>query len=620
MKALKFAGMFLLPVNMLFATTYYASPDGAGTGTSPSNPCSITDGFSKIKNAAHTLVLARGRYRLPSALSLPAVKSTTEQTVVMGETGNPADVILDAQLYNEVMRLDFSCLITGVTMMNGSSSPIPNSSYFMRPASGVRISYGDNTYGPSIVSNCVITCCTNTFNKYHTYPNDGGEYSGKQAYGGAVYVGHNGVLVDSVVSNNMSCLYSGGVLVSSNSTVRGCTIAGNTAVNGGAGMFCDYNAGNALVEDCIFSNNTITATRGSGGGLDCRADGASLTLTNCTFVGNTATLGAGLDAVGDVVVSCVKCNFVDNSAGGHGAGVRLATTAVVRLDGCTFDGNRQTAERYSPKDGTDPSADYAGGGGVFVQTQSDGGFVSISNCVFRNNSAQSRGGGFGHTWLSSVYGEIVNCVFTNNSSYRQGGGMVLRENTARADRPFVIRNSLFAFNRTTGAGSVDSSGGGVHFVSYGNPILDSCTIVSNNCGRSDLSGGLHHRWGGTVKNCIIAFNTKAGKTETGTAWCLVDPNNTSALVPSAYVNSCAWPAAEGAFLAANGCVNADPKFRDAAHGDFSLKASSPCRDAGVYEDWMATARDVMGMPRIFGPAVDMGCYEHIPRGMLIGFW
>jgi len=123
MKTTKLIGLVIaLGVMPVMATTYYAAPDGTGTGASPSNPCSITDGFTKIKNAAHTLVLARGRYRLPSALSLPAVKSTTEQTVVMGETGNPADVILDAQLYNEVMRLDFSCLITGVTMMNGSSS------------------------------------------------------------------------------------------------------------------------------------------------------------------------------------------------------------------------------------------------------------------------------------------------------------------------------------------------------------------------------------------------------------------------------------------------------------------------------------------------------------------
>ena len=221
--------------------------------------------------------------------------------------------------------------------------------------------------------------------------------------------------------------------------------------------------------------------------------------------------------------------------------------------------------------------------------------------------------------MESVYGEIVNCRFLGNSSRRQGGGAVLREETVRTDRPFVIRNCLFAFNRTTGTGNIDSSGAGLHFVSKGNPVLDFCTIVSNDSGRAASSGGIHHRYGGTVKNSIVAFNTRAGEAESGTGWCFVDPNNTSVLVPSAYVNCCAWPAAEGAFLAANGCVNADPKFRDASSGDFALRATSPCRDTGVNEPWMSTLSDLVGNRRIAGSMPDMGCYEFVPRAFAISF-
>ena len=599
-------------VQTLFATTYYASPNGAGTGASPSDPCSIADGFAKIRKSAHTLVLARGRYLLSDALSLPAVESTTEQTVVMGETGNPADVILDAHGASEVMRLDFSCLVTGVTMLNGSNVPYTgnNSTQASKhPATGVRISYNDNIYGPSVVSNCVIACCTNNYAS--TY--------GASGHTAAVAVYDNGLLVDSVVTNNVALrYYGGGVMLRDGSEVRGCTIAGNKAVDGGAGVFCHSNAV-ARMLDCVISNNVATGSKGTGGGLDCRLARAFLTLANCTFVGNSAALGGGLDAVGAVEVSCEGCKFSGNRAAGHGGGLRLATTAVVRLDGCTFDGNQHTGYTWTGAGGEKP--DYAGGGGLFVQTQSAGGFVSVSNCVFCNNSSNSRGGGFGHTWQDSVYGEVVNCVFTNNSSYRQGGGMVLREtNTLARTRPFLIRNSLFAFNKTTGGSSIDSSGAGVHFVSYGNPILDSCTIVSNNSGRAESSGGLHHRYSGTVTNCIIAFNKRAGAAETGTAWCLCDPNNTSVLIPSAYVNSCAWPAAEGAFLAANGCVNIDPQFRDAAHGDFTLKAASPCRDAGVAESWMTKAVDLAGRQRVQGRSVDMGAYEYFPCGLQFIFW
>ena len=595
------------------AVTYYASPDGMGSGESADDPCSLSEGVKKIEKQASTLVLAAGRYFLGGEpVALTGIASTTEQTVIKGETGIPADVVLDAQGASEVMRMNYSVLIDGVTMLNGSNNPYTgnNSSQASKhPAAGVRISYTGNSYGPSIVSNCVIACCTNNYSDQYNL----------SRYTAAVAVYGNGLLVDSVVSNNVALrYYGGGVVLRDGAQVRRCTIAGNKADNGGAGVFCDTNA-TAIVADSVISNNVVTHTRGSGGGLDCRLAGASLMLTNCTFVGNTATVGAGLAASGDVEVKCMDCKFVGNTASGQGGGVRLAETAVVSLYGCEFDGNRQTEEKYSPNANVTASADYAGGGGVFVQTQSGDGFVSISNCVFRNNSTGSRGGGFGHTWMESVYGEIVNCRFLGNSSRRQGGGAVLREETVRTDRPFVIRNCLFAFNRTTGTGNIDSSGAGLHFVSKGNPVLDFCTIVSNDSGRAASSGGIHHRYGGTVKNSIVAFNTRAGEAESGTGWCLVDPNNTSVLVPSAYVNCCAWPAAEGAFLAANGCVNADPKFRDASSGDFALRATSPCRDTGVNEPWMSTLSDLVGNRRIAGSMPDMGCYEFVPRAFAISF-
>ena len=185
---------------------------------------------------------------------------------------------------------------------------------------------------------------------------------------------------------------------------------------------------------------------------------------------------------------------------------------------------------------------------------------------------------------------------------------------------FVIRNCRFAFNNATGTdtdSNLSSAGGGIYLVSHANPILDSCTIVANNSNNKNTSsgvklggGGLYHRRTGIVTNCVIALNTLEGSSDTGTGWCLNS---------SAYVNSCAWPAADGVFLAANGCVNADPKFNDAANGDFTLRVSSPCRDAGVNEGWMAAASDLGGNARIVGNAVDMGCFEFVPHGFIIFF-
>ena len=72
------------------------------------------------------------------------------------------------------------------------------------------------------------------------------------------------------------------------------------------------------------------------------------------------------------------------------------------------------------------------------------------------------------------------------------------------------------------------------------------------------------------------------------------------------------------FTAANGCVNAAPLFADAANGDFTLRPNSPCRNAGVLEDWMTDATDLAGSKRVSGRGVDMGCYElFVPSGLNI---
>ena len=52
---------------------------------------------------------------------------------------------------------------------------------------------------------------------------------------------------------------------------------------------------------------------------------------------------------------------------------------------------------------------------------------------------------------------------------------------------------------------------------------------------------------------------------------------------------------------------ADPKFADAANGDFRLQAGSPCIDKGgtAYGD-----TDLAGNPRVSNKKVDIGCYEY----------
>lgn len=68
----------------------------------------------------------------------------------------------------------------------------------------------------------------------------------------------------------------------------------------------------------------------------------------------------------------------------------------------------------------------------------------------------------------------------------------------------------------------------------------------------------------------------------------------------------------------SGNIAADPKFADAANGNYRLTAASPCANAGLNQDWMAAAVDLDGRPRLdrFTRRVDIGCYEHHFRGAM----
>jgi hypothetical protein len=89
--------------------------------------------------------------------------------------------------------------------------------------------------------------------------------------------------------------------------------------------------------------------------------------------------------------------------------------------------------------------------------------------------------------------------------------------------------------------------------------------------------------------------------------------------------SCAYPAPKqgtdtNPFTEANQCVSADPRFKDAANGDFTLALNSLCKNKGVIESWMDGAYDLAGEKRVFKDVPDIGCYELIyPWGLSIIF-
>ena len=214
------------------AATYYASPDGtASAAGTEADPFSLSTGISKVNGKSNTLILKSGRYTLSSAIAFNGTSSGNAPTEIVGETGNPEDVVLDAQGASEVMRINQNVIISGITMMNGSNEGFNKESAYKNRAAGVRVGWDSASDTLSVVSNCAITCCTNAFDANTKVSSD-------TVYGGAVAVFDTGLLVDSYVTNNTAAYYCSGVVVK-NGTVRNCVIADNSAESCAGGLLVE---------------------------------------------------------------------------------------------------------------------------------------------------------------------------------------------------------------------------------------------------------------------------------------------------------------------------------------------------------------------------------------------
>ena len=74
------------------AATYYASPDGTGTGTE-ADPFSLAAGVAKVQFSSHTLVLKSGRYLLDGAIGITGPDAGNNPVIVRGESGNPEEIL-----------------------------------------------------------------------------------------------------------------------------------------------------------------------------------------------------------------------------------------------------------------------------------------------------------------------------------------------------------------------------------------------------------------------------------------------------------------------------------------------------------------------------------------------
>ena len=205
---------------------------------------------------------------------------------------------------------------------------------------------------------------------------------------------------------------------------------------------------------------------------------------------------------------------------------------------------------------------------------------SFSGFTLQGGVAGTNGGG------ALVSGGLLDRCQIQNCTAANGGGVSISGGG-------VVRSCLILNNSA-------SQGGGVYFDNGG--ILQNATVVHNM--GTTAGGGFYTTGNAQIFHSIIYFNTGGNWSEgsSGSPLLLADMTMPSM---NNYTRCCLTPLPS----MQTACTALDPLFEDAVGGDYRLSAESTLIDYGSSDDWMATALDLAGNPRMVNDAVDLGAYE-----------
>lgn len=240
----------------------------------------------------------------------------------------------------------------------------------------------------------------------------------------------------------------------------------------------------------------------------------------------------------------------------------------------------------------------------------------VSNCVIRGGRAVVSGNGpaaGGGVELSNA-GILTHCVVSNNvvegtssnTGLAAGGGIFFSNGAKNAK----LLNCLIAYNRYIPSATVEGAAGVRYGGSNDNSLMENCTIVSNVVEGSlkDDSAGLYcTSWYTPMRNNVIAGNYETEKGECTSMVLGYDargPIKVYNLVVGENVTN------DGTKNYADSIVLGDVKtmFKDFENGNFMPKTGSVLANQGSTPNWPCEV-DLAGKPRVFGKAIDIGCYE-----------
>ena len=279
----------------------------------------------------------------------------------------------------------------------------------------------------------------------------------------------------------------------------------------------------------------------------------------------------------------------------------------------------------------------------FAKIEADG--AVVTNCVFRDLRGRDRKYGCG---LDISKGTVVDCLFANIASLSSGGAMpqggsfIIQGGVV--DRTRIVECRALDSSSATGAGGqgdiigVWGSGvlrnslvtrctsehdtpiyvGGASGASTGGH-LENCTIVANTNLQATAKEGFWYAGavivnGGSITNCIVVDNWSVLGGAVSNIYNTAGANGIGYTLVDDRAGDATFVTSENHNVAVQPGANV---FRRPEKGDYTLSAVSPAVNVGLMFDWMETARDLAGGPRVVDRVPDIGCYEASPQGFII---
>ena len=257
------------------------------------------------------------------------------------------------------------------------------------------------------------------------------------------------------------------------------TINGNGHVIDGLSKATGFyvSADNVVLKNIIF-NNTVSP---NGGAVYIAA--RNVTLNNCSFINSKAAqYGGGIYSLFDIDVN--NCRFIKDSAN-VGGGLYLISAGNSNIKNSCFDSNSALKHgsaayftgigtvRVSDTNFTNNAAKYIGGA-LFIVSY----YNNFTNCIFKNNSANSGGALFS----SSTSNEFWNCIFSDNLAYSSGGAILVHNDINVYECEFISNTVITDEWDTFGI-----LGGGAIY-SFDSLNIHNSTFTNNN---ASYGGALH---------------------------------------------------------------------------------------------------------------------------------